>query len=104
MRVVVKNNQVRYKYAKEKLAYNDKMSIITYSIAIVVFIFALCISIIYGGEGPLIVGALGTVSIVFDLVSMFFSIYEIYEYNIYKRVTRNMLILQICFLIFLIIL
>ena len=104
MRKIIKNNQIRYKYSKDQLAYNDKMSIICFVICIIFFLMGLVVSVIYGGEGPMLIGALGIIAILFDLISMFYSIYEIYEYNIYKRITRNMLLLQIGFLIFMIIL
>lgn len=100
MRVIKKNNQVKYKYEKEKWSEGIKLSVLLYILSIFIFFVAVIISILNRGEASEIVGGLGVASIIFCLGSMAFSISDIYLYKSYKRITRNMLLLQILYLLF----
>ena len=100
MRVVRKNNQVKYKYKKDKWSEGVKLSLLLYIISIFIFFLSIIISIINHGEASEIVGGLGISSIICCLGSMAFSISEIYLYKSYTRVNRNMLLCQMLYLLY----
>lgn len=100
MRVIKRNNQIKYKYEKEKYSEGVKLSVLLYIVCIFIFFLSIIISIVCRGEASEIVGGLGFTSIICCLGSMAFSISEIYLYKSYKKITRNMLLLQILYLLY----
>lgn len=100
MRVIKRNNQIKYKYEKEKWSEGVKLSVLLYILSIFIFFLSIVISIIKLGNASEIIGGLGLASIICCLGSMSFSISEIYLYKRYKRITRNMLLFQILYLLY----
>ena len=100
LRVIRKNNQVKYKYQKEKWPEGVKLSVLLYIITIFTFVLSVIISIISKKQSEGLISGIALTSIICCLGSMSFSISEIYFYKSYKRVTRNMLLLQILYLLF----
>ena len=100
MRVIKKKNQIKYKYEKEKWSEGVKLSVLLFIASILIFLLSVIISVLKLGNASEIVGGLGISSIIFCLGSMAFSISEIYLYKSYKRITRNMLLFQILYLLY----
>lgn len=99
MKVINKNSKTIYKYSKHDFSDGVITAIILYAIAILLFIVSIVISYIFIGEAPLIVAGVGVSSIIFDIGSMIYVILDIYLYKNFHIEIRNLLILQILFLI-----
>lgn len=104
MKKILRNNKTYYKYEKKPLTQNIQYAIILYVVAIMLFIISILISYLYRGEAPEIIGGMGVTSIVLDFVSMIFIVLDIYLDKNFQPAIRNMLILQILFIIMWIIL
>lgn len=100
MRVITRNKKKLYKYEKIPFTYNIKMAILFFAIAIFVYLIGILIAVLCKGEAPMIVGGIGISSIIIDLLSMGYIIYDIYEYKNFQPSIRNMLLLQILFLVY----
>lgn len=100
MKVIIKDNQKRYKYSKLKISEGERLSIILFVTSFLLVLISIIISFFYEGEAPAIVGGMGVASIICILGSMAFSISEIYLYRSYTYTTRNMIFLQIISLLF----
>lgn len=99
MRVINKKNKTIYKYDKHEFSDGVIIAIIMFAIAILLFISSVIISYIFLGEAPLFIAGVGISSILFDVGSMLIVVLEIYLYKNFHKEIRNLLILQIIFLI-----
>ena len=100
MKVIIKNNKVKYKYEKHKLSDKTKLAICFFVTAIFLLFVALGISILYDGDAPTFVSGVVISSLICNAMSMICSILEIYEDRIYNTDIRNMLLLQTAYFIF----
>ena len=95
MRVIVRNNKIKYVYAKPKLTEGIKLSIIMFVAAIVMLLIGVLISILFSGNAPSIVASFGISSIICNTASMASIVLEVYLYKNFAPAVRNMLLLQI---------
>ena len=100
MKIIVKNNKVKYNYVERDQSEGEKYSIILYKIAIIIMLFCLLLAVFFGGNTPMILSGIAISSFICNLGSMAFSISEIYLYEVYTSLTRNMLGLQILYILF----
>ena len=100
MKIIVKNNKVKYNYVERDKSEGERLSILLYRAAIVLMVFCLLMSIFFRGDTPMILSGVAISSFVCNLGSMAFSISEIYLYEVYTSLTRNMLGLQILYILF----
>lgn len=100
MEKIKRKNKIIYKYKEKDISNEIIFAILWYVVAILLLILAIFISYICEGEAPLIVGGIGAASIFLDIVSMGYIIYDIYINNNFQKAIRNMLILQLIFIIF----
>ena len=100
MKVIIKNNQIRYKYTKNKFSEGVIYSIIFFCIALFLFFLSIFISVINGGHaGPIIAGIVFS-SFCFDICALYYIILEIYLFENRKKSVRNMLFLELAYFIF----
>lgn len=99
MKIINKKNKILYKYIKHDFSDGVIIAIILFSIAILLFITSILISYIFIGEAPLIIAGICISSLIFDIGSLIIVILEIYLFKNYHSEIRNLLILQIIFLI-----
>ena len=95
MRVIVRNNKIKYIYVKQELTEGIKLSIIMYIISILMLLMGVFISILFSGNAPTIVAAFGLISIICNIASMTYIVLEVYLYQNFAPAIRNMLLLQI---------
>lgn len=100
MKVIIKNNQVRYKYTKNKLSDGVILSIVFYAVAIFLFFLSILISVLHKGNAGSIISGIIFSSFLFDILAIYFTILEIYLYENKKKSVRNILFLEILYFIF----
>lgn len=99
MRIVVRNNKIKYMYVKPEMTEDIKLSIIMFIISVVMLLLGIFISILFSGNAPTIVAAFGLISIICNVASMTYIVLEVYLYQNFAPAVRNMLLLQILFFI-----
>ena len=100
MKIIVKDNKVKYNYVERDQSEGERLSILLYKVAIVLIVFCLLMAIVFRGDTPMILSGVAIASFICNLGSMAFSISEIYLYEVYTSLTRNMLGLQILYILF----
>jgi len=100
MKVIIKNNQIRYKYTKNKFSEGLIYSIIFFVISIFLFFISILISILNNGKAGSIVSGIVFSSFLFDILAIYFIILEIYLYENKNKSVRNMLFLEVLYFIF----
>ena len=99
MRVIVRNNKIKYMYAKTKMTEGIKLAIILFIIAVSMLALGVLISILFNGNAPTFVASFGIMSIGCNVASMVNIVLEVYLYQNFAPAVRNMLLLQIAFFI-----
>ena len=99
MRVIVRNNKIKYMYAKSKWTEGIKNAIFLFIVAVLMLVFGVLISILFHGNAPSFVAGLGIMSIGCNVASMTNIVLEVYLYQNFAPAVRNMLLLQIAFFI-----
>ena len=100
MKVIIKNNQIRYKYTKNKFSEGVIYSIIFFSIALFLFFLSILISVLNGGNAGPVIAGLVLSSFCFDICALYYIILEIYLFENRKKSVRNMLFLELGYFIF----
>ena len=103
MKVVVRNNEKIFKYEKHKFSFGVKSAIGLYITGIFLFCLSIYISYLLDGEAGTFIAGIAISSLICDIFSLIIVILEIYLYKNFYSEIRNMLILQIVYLVFFII-
>lgn len=103
MKVVVRNNEKVFKYEKHKFSFGVKSAIGLYVGCIFLFCLSIYISYLLDGNAGTFIAGIVFSALICDIASLIIVILEIYLYKNFYSEIRNMLILQVAFLLFFII-